>query len=97
MFGFFPFFFLKGLQLASVWKRTNAAYRRNWNTIYVLTDFIGDFKRKGRNIILLLVSFSQQKFNFMYILIDALKIHYVYTAGSNTYPDSAGDSFHNLA
>lgn len=32
----------------------------------------------------------------MYILIDALKIHDFYTAGSNMYPNSAGDIFHNL-
>lgn len=58
-----------------------SAYRKIWNTIYVLTNFIGDFKRKERNIILLLVSFGKQKLNFKAILIDGLQLRYFYTAG----------------
>lgn len=79
-FFFLLFNFLKGLKLASE-NKPYSAYRRNWNAIYVLTNFIGDLERKERNIIQLLVSFSKQKLNFEYILIDVLKIQYFWAAG----------------
>lgn len=71
--------------------------KKNKNTIYVSTNFTGDFEREEGIIILLSASFCKQKLNFKYILINGLKIHYSYTAEYHTYPDSAGDIFRNLA
>lgn len=62
----------------------------------MLTSFNTDFERKKENVIIHLVRFGKQKLNFMYTLIDCLKIHYSYPAGFHIYPDLTDDIFHSL-